>query len=73
MRILHDIKIGSSFEDFLLYLEGNSFNNYVEVNTVIGRIGGKVCITFQFVNVNFMFSLLLDNKTAPKLQAKYEN
>lgn len=58
------VKIGRTFEDFMLYLEENSSANYVEMDTVIGRIGGKVIMTFQFVNVDFMFGLLLENKTA---------
>ena len=58
------VKVGRTFEDFLLYLEENPHTNYVEMDTVIGRIGGKVIMTFQFVNVDFMFGLLLDNKTA---------
>lgn len=48
----------------MLYLEENPYTNYVEMDTVIGKIGGKVIMTFQFVNVDFMFGLLLDNKTA---------
>ena len=64
------VKIGRSFEDFLLYLEENPSTNYVEMDTVIGRIGGKVIMTFQFVNVDFMFGLLLDNKTAAEAARK---
>lgn len=64
------VKIGRSFEDFLLFLEENPCANYVEMDTVIGRIGGKVIMTFQFVNVDFMFGLLLDNKTAPEAASK---
>lgn len=64
------VKIGRSFDDFLLYLEDNPSTNYVEMDTVIGRIGGKVIMTFQFVNVDFMFGLLLDNKTAPEASSK---
>ena len=64
------VKIGRSFEDFMLYLEENPSTNYVEMDTVIGRIGGKVIMTFQFVNVDFMFGLLLDNKTAAEAASK---
>lgn len=64
------VKIGRSFDDFLLYLEDNPSTNYVEMDTVIGRIGGKVIMTFQFVNVDFMFGLLLDNKTAAEASSK---
>lgn len=64
------VKIGRSFEDFMLYLEEHPFTCYVEMDTVIGRIGGKVIMTFQFVNVDFMFGLLLDDKTAAEAARK---
>ena len=64
------VKIGRSFDDFMLFLEENPSANYVEMDTVIGRIGGKVIMTFQFVNVDFMFGLLLDNKTAAEAATK---
>lgn len=64
------VKIDRSFEDFLRFLEDNPSTNYVEMDTVIGRTGGKVIMTFQFVNVDFMFGLLLDNKTAAEAAKK---
>lgn len=64
------VKIGRSFDDFLLYLEENPAANYVEMDTVIGRTGGKVIMTFQFVHVDFMFGILLDNKTAAEAAEK---
>ena len=64
------VKIGRSFEDFLLFVEENPSTNLVEMDTVIGRVGGKVIMTFQFVNVDFMFGLLLDNKTAAEAASK---
>lgn len=64
------VKIGRDFGDFMLYLEENPSTVYVEMDTVIGRIGGKVIMTFQFVNVDFMFGLLLDNKTAAEAAEK---
>ena len=66
------VKIGRSFEDFMLFLEENPSTNYVEMDTVIGRIGGKVIMTFQFVNVDFMFGLLLNNKTAAEAASKIQ-
>lgn len=42
------------------------------MDTVIGRPGGKVIMTFQFVNVDFMFGLLLDNKTAVEAGTKIQ-
>lgn len=64
------VKIGRSFEDFMLYLEENPSAAYIEMDTVIGRIGGKVIMTFQFVNVDFMFGLLLNDKTAAEAANK---
>lgn len=64
------VKINRSYEDFLFYLQENPSATYVEMDTVIGRIGGKVIMTFQFVNVDFMFGLLLDNKTAAEAASK---
>lgn len=58
------IKIGRTYEDFSTYIEENPNTSYVEMDTVIGTPGGKVIMTFQFVNVDFMFGILLENKTA---------
>lgn len=64
------VKVGRSFEDFLFYLDENPATNYVEMDTVIGRIGGKLIMTFQFINVDFMFGILLDDKTAAQAAQK---
>lgn len=64
------IRVGRSFTDFLRFLEENPGLNTVEMDTVIGRVGGKVIMTFQFVNVDFMFGLLLENKTAAEAASK---
>ena len=58
------IRSSRSYQDFLTFQNCNPDRNCVEMDTVIGRQGGKVIMTFQFVNVDFMFGLLLDNKTA---------
>lgn len=64
------VKIGRTFEAFMLFLEENPLTSYVEMDTVIGKPGGRVIMTFQFVNVDFMFGLLLDNKTAAEAAQK---
>jgi IS30 family transposase len=40
------------------------------MDTVIGRQGGKVIMTFHFTQMNFMFGLLLNDKTAAEAAAK---
>ena len=64
------VKICRSYEDFLSYKEENPDCAYVEMDTVIGRIGGKVIMTFQFVNPDFMFGLLLNDKSAAEAAEK---
>lgn len=66
------IRIGRSYADFLAYMEDHPGINYVEMDTVIGAVGGKIIMTFQFVNVDFMFGLLLDNKSAPEAARKIQ-
>lgn len=64
------VKVGRSFEDFQQFISDNPNCAYSEMDTVIGRIGGKVIMTFQFVNVDFMFGILLENKTAAEAGEK---
>lgn len=64
---------GRTFNDFLAYTEDNSDLPLVQLDTVIGRIGGKVILTVHFVNSDFMIGLLLDNKTAAESANKIQN
>lgn len=64
------IRESRSYEDFLHFMEENPSCCYCEMDTVIGRIGGKVIMTFQFVNVDFMFGILLDDKSAAEASEK---
>jgi len=57
-------KLGRTYDDFLTHVAGNSLNSWVEMDTVIGRIGGKVILTLDFTFRNFQAGLLLDNKTS---------
>ena len=58
-----EAKKGRSYEDFQNYLSLNQLNYWLEMDTVIGRIGGKVLLTFNLSFCNFIFARLLDNKT----------
>jgi IS30 family transposase len=63
-------KVGRTYLDFLAHTEENGITSWVEMDTVIGRVGGKVIMTFDFTFCNFMFGLLLDNKTAAEAAQK---
>ena len=63
-------KIGRTYHDFLAYTAAHDISSWVEMDTVIGRIGGKVILTFDFTFCNFMFARLLENKTALEVTQK---
>lgn len=63
-------KIGRTYNDFIEYLEDNNITNFVEMDTVIGRVGGKTILTLHFNAFNFMVGILLDNKTAAEASSK---
>jgi IS30 family transposase len=58
------VRVGRTYDDFLAFIEQRGINSWVEMDTVIGSEGGKVIMTFDFTRDNFMFGLLLDDKTA---------
>ena len=59
-----EAKKGRSYEDFQNYLSLNQLNYWLEMDTVMGKMGGKVLLTFNLSFCNFIFARLLDNKTA---------
>lgn len=65
-------KIGRTYADFLAFTEKNGITSWVEMDTVIGRIGGKVILTLNFTFCNFMAGILLDNKTAAEAATKFQ-
>ena len=64
------LREGRTYADFLAHTSEAGIKSWVEMDTVIGRIGGKVIMTFDFTFCNFMFGLLLDNKTAAEAASK---
>jgi len=64
------IRQGRTYTDFLAFIEERWITSWVEMDTVIGRIGGKTILTFDFTFCNFMFGLLLDDKTAAEATLK---
>ena len=64
------LREGRTYPDFLALIDECSITSWVEMDTVIGRIGGKVIMTFDFTLCNFMFGLLLDDRTAAEAALK---
>jgi transposase, IS30 family len=63
-------KVGRTYEDFLAFIEEYTVTHWTEMDTVIGRVGGKVIITFDFTLCNFMFGLLLNEKSCLEVSEK---
>ena len=64
------LREGRTYADFLDFTEESGIKSWVEMDTVLGKKGGKVIHTFDFTFCNFMFGLLLDNKTAAETAQK---
>jgi IS30 family transposase len=64
------VKAGRTYDDFLGFIEKNGIPAWVEMDTLIGRIGGKTIMTFDFTFCNFMPGLLLPDKTAAALSGR---
>ena len=64
------LKIGRTYNDFLTFIEDNRISSWVEMDTVVGRPGGKVILTMTFTSSNFIIGILLNNKTSAELSEK---
>ena len=64
------VRQNRTYTDFLAFIGEQGIKSWVEMDTVVGRIGGKVIMTFDFTFCNFMFGLLLNNKTAAEASLK---
>jgi len=57
------VKVGRTYEDFQNHIERHGISVWVEMDTVIGRIGGKTIMTLDFTFCNFMPAFLLPDRT----------
>ena len=47
-------RIGRTYDDFKVFLDNSSYCPIVQMDSVIGKIGGKVLLTIHFVKTEFM-------------------
>ena len=64
-------KIGRTYADFMNFTEQEGIPAWVEMDTVIGRIGGKTIITLHFTFCNFMAGFLIPDKTAASVREQF--
>ena len=57
-------RIGRSYTDFQKFLENNPETTIVQMDTVIGRAGGKCLLTIHFVETSLMLAFLRDANTS---------
>lgn len=58
-------KEGRTYDDFLNFIEQEDIiTDFAEMDSLIGRIGGKIIVTLHFNAFDFMIGLLCENKTA---------
>ncbi len=64
------VKQNRRYEDYLVFVDMHPDISTVELDTVIGTVGGKLIMTIHFISCDFMIGILLDNKTAAEAALK---
>lgn len=64
MKIDKACRLGRSFCDFKQFLEQHPDSSVVQMDSVIGRIGGKVLLTLHITSCDFMIAFLRDANTS---------
>lgn len=67
------MKKGRTFDEFLTFIEDNPTVPVTQLDTVIGRVGGKTIMTLHFVHYDFMIGLLLEDKSSAQAAEKIRN
>ncbi len=57
-------RIGRNYSDFQKFLEANPETTVVQMDSVIGRVGGKCLLTIYFVETSLMLAFLRDANTS---------
>lgn len=57
-------RIGRTYDDFNAFLQQHPDVSAVEMDTVIGRVGGKVLLTFLFRSCDLMLAFIRDRNTS---------
>ena len=64
---------GRTYKDFQNFLKKDGIENWVEIDTVIGRQGGKTIMTMNFTLCNFMVGFLLDFNRSSEVSHVFDN
>lgn len=72
-KIDKECLIGRTYEDFIDYLNNNPDTSIVQMDTVIGKQGGKCLLTIHFVNTSFMLAFLREHNDAQSVIDIFNN
>ena len=64
---------GRTYEDFIDYLNNNLDTSIVQMDTVIGKQGGKCLLTIHFVNTSFMLAFIREHNDAQSVIDIFNN
>ena len=62
-----------TYEDFINYLNNNPDTSIVQMDTVIGKQGGKCLLTIHFVNTSFMLAFIREHNDAQSVIDIFNN
>ena len=65
-------RIGRSYKEFEVFMEKNPDNTVVQMDSVIGTIGGKCLLTIHFVESSLMLAFLRDANTSQSVIDVFE-
>lgn len=71
--ISQGLKANRSYNDFLDYIAQNNISHWVEMDTVIGSVGGKAILTLDFTFCNLMLAFLLDDLNSATVSNKIKD
>jgi len=57
-------RVGRTYADFKAFMDANPGTPVVEMDSVIGRVGGKCLLTLQFTGLGFMLAALRERNDA---------
>lgn len=66
-------RIGRTYQDFLQFMKENPDTPVVEIDSVIGTVGGKVLLTIHFADSQFMLAFIRDSNTSRSVIDIFEN
>ena len=73
MKIDKSCRVGRSFTDFKQFMAEHPDSSVVQMDSVIGRIGGKVLLTLHLTSCDFMLAFLRDANTSSSVISCFDS